>query len=101
MLEKVSQDPILPKMLAVKGDEVMETLKLEPGPKVGQILDILLEEVLENPKNNKKEFLQTRIVALGRLSDKELQKLSEQAKKGRADVETRRDEMTKQKYWVT
>ncbi|MDP2637395.1 MAG: HD domain-containing protein [bacterium] len=101
MLEKVSQDPILPKMLAVKGNDIMEQLKIEPGPKVGQILDILLEEVLEDPKNNKKELLQKRVEALGKLSDAELKKLSEKANKERADVETKRDEMTKQKYWVT
>ncbi len=101
MLEKVSQDPILPKMLAVKGNDVMEQLKIEPGPKVGWILDILLEEVLEDPKKNKKEELQKRIEALGKLGDSELQKLSAKAKKERTLVETKRDEMTKQKYWVT
>ncbi|MDO8633095.1 MAG: HD domain-containing protein [Candidatus Wildermuthbacteria bacterium] len=101
MLERVSQDPISAKMLGVKGDDVMEELKIKPGPKVGQILDILLEEVLEDPKNNKKEELQKRIEALGKLGDNELQKLSAKAKKERTLVITKRDEMTKQKYWVT
>ena len=101
MLEKVSQDPILPKMLAVKGNDVMEQLKIEPGPKVGHILNILLEEILEDPKRNKKEVLQKRIEDLGKLSNPELQKLSAKAKEGRVLVETSRDEMTKQKYWVT
>ena len=101
MLERVSQDPISAKMLGVKGDDVMASLNISPSPKVGQILDILLEEVLEDPKKNKKEELQKRIEALGKLGDSELQKLSAKAKKERTLVITKRDEMTKQKYWVT
>lgn len=101
MLEKVSQDPISAKMLAVKGNDVMEKLGIEPGPRVGQILDILLEEVLEDPKKNKKEELGNRIEALGKLSEQELLKLSGKAEKERRNVETKRDEMTKHKYWVT
>lgn len=101
MLEKVSQDPLLPKMLVLKGDDVMKELGIEPGPKVGNILEILLEDVLQDPKRNTKELLTKRTHELGKLSDKELQKLSQEAKKGRAEVETKRDDMTKQKYWVT
>jgi poly(A) polymerase/tRNA nucleotidyltransferase (CCA-adding enzyme) len=50
MIEKVSRDPISVKMLKVDGNDVMEILKIKPGPKVGQILQILLEEVIEDPK---------------------------------------------------
>lgn len=100
MLEKVSQDPISAKMLGVKGEDVMEKLALEPGPKVGWILDILLGEVLVDPKRNKKEELLERVEVLGKLSDSELQKFSAEAKKERTIVITKRDDMTKQKYWV-
>ena len=54
MVEKVKQDPLSPKMLAVDGKDVMEIAKIEPGPKVGQILSILLDEVLEDPLKNEK-----------------------------------------------
>ncbi|MDO8577299.1 MAG: HD domain-containing protein [Candidatus Wildermuthbacteria bacterium] len=101
MLEKVSQDPIGAKMLGVKGNDIMEKLKIGPGPKVGQILDILLEEVLEDPKKNGKTELLKRVGTLGKLSNGELQKLSAKARKERTLVATKRDEMTKQKYWVT
>ena len=47
--------------LAVDGQDVMRALNLPPGPKVGQILDHLLEEVLENPALNRREALLERV----------------------------------------
>ena len=38
--------------LAITGQEIMQALKLGPGPKVGQILNDLLEQVLEDPDRN-------------------------------------------------
>jgi len=38
---------------------------------------------------------------LGKLSDKELQKMAEKSKQEKQEVETKNDKMTKQKYWVT
>jgi len=100
IIEKVAQDPISVKMLKVSGNEVMKILGIEPGPKVGQILDVLLGYVLEDPKKNKKEFLEKEIKKLGKLSEKELKKLTEKAQKEREKLEMKRDEMTKKKYWV-
>src|SRR6185295_16857315 len=65
IIDKVSQDPISVGMLKVGGKEVMEVLGQKPGPKVGQILDILLGYVLDDPKKNTKEFLENEIKALG------------------------------------
>ena len=101
IIEKVSQDPISAKMLKVSGNEVMKILGIQPGPKVGQILDVLLGYVLEDPKKNKKEFLEKEIEKLGGLSAKELSSLSQKAKKERENIETKKDKMTKEKYWVT
>ena len=101
LVEKVTQDPILPTMLAVGGDEVMKILKIKPGPKVGQILDILLGHVLDNPKKNTEEFLQKEVEKLGKLSDKKLKERADKSKESREQIETKRDEMTKSKYWVT
>ncbi len=101
VIEKVSRDPISVKMLKVNGNDVMRILKIPPGPKVGQILEILLGEVLEDPGKNKKEFLEKEIEKLGKLSEKELFSLSQKAKKEREKIEMKRDEMTKRKYWVT
>jgi len=101
LVEKVSQDPISVKLLKVNGNDVMKILKIKPGPKIGQILDILLGYVLEEPKKNNKEFLEKEIEKLGQLSDKELSSLSQKARKEREKIEMKRDEMTKKKYWVT
>jgi poly(A) polymerase/tRNA nucleotidyltransferase (CCA-adding enzyme) len=101
MIEKISRDPISVKMLKVDGNDVMEILKIKPGPKVGQILYILLEEVIEDPKKNKKEFLKKEIERLGKLEDKELEKLAKKAKEKIEEIEQKKDEMTKRKYWVT
>ena len=79
----------------------MKILDIKPGPKIGQLLDILLGYVLDDPKKNNKEFLEKEVAKLGKLSDKELEKLAEKSKQEREKVETKRDEMTKQKYWVT
>jgi len=64
-------------------------------------LDILLSYVLEDPKKNKKEWLLKEIGHLGKLSDKKLKELAEMSQKERDKIVTKRDEMTKQKYWVT
>ena len=101
IIEKVSQDPISVKRLKVSGNEVIKILKIKPGPRIGQILDILLGYVLSDPNKNKKEFLEKEIEKLGKLSEKELSSLSQKSKKGREKIEMKRDEMTKKKYWVT
>lgn len=101
VIEKISQDPISVKMLKVNGDEVMKTLEISPGPKIGQILDILLGEVLEKPERNKKEYLKGKIKDLGNLTDSQLENLAKKARKERKKLEIKEDEMTKKKYWVT
>ncbi len=101
IIEKVSQDPISVKMLKLSGNDVMNILKIKPGPKIGQILDILLGYVIEDPKKNKKEFLEKEIKKLGKLTEKKLNSSSQKAREERMEIETKRDKMTKGKYWVT
>ena len=101
LAEKVSQDPISVKMLKVNGNDVMKILNVPPCPKVGQVLDVLLGFVLEDPKKNDREFLEGEIKKLGKLSEKELSSLTQKARKEREKLEMKRDEMTKKKYWVT
>jgi poly(A) polymerase/tRNA nucleotidyltransferase (CCA-adding enzyme) len=101
VIEKVSQDPISVSNLKASGNDVMEISKIKPGPKVGQILDILLGYVLEDPKKNKKSFLEKEIKRLGKLSEKELKELSKKSREERGKVEMKKDQMTKKKYWVS
>lgn len=100
MVEKVQKDPISPKMLKVNGSDIMKTLNLEPGPKVGQILAILLDDVLDDPKKNKEKYLEERVGKLGALSQEELSKVADKAREKEREFEQAIDEETKAKYWV-
>lgn len=58
-------EPLTVKDLKVNGHDVIKTLKIKPGPKVGQILNKLFEEVLEDSSKNKREYLLKRTEELG------------------------------------
>ncbi len=45
--------------LAIGGREVMQTLGIPPGPRVGRILNELLAEILKRPELNRRELLLT------------------------------------------
>lgn len=100
MIEKVKHDPIHPKLLKVRGDDVMKILKIEPCPKIGKILGILLEEVLDDPKKNDKEYLKTRVEDLGGLSDKVLDEMAKKARETKEEFESGVEEKMKSKYYV-
>ena len=100
-IEKVSKDPLSPKMLALKGNDIMDILSIPPGPKVGQILAVVLAEVLEDPARNSKETLETRIRELGKLDAAELFRLAKDSERTVEVVEIKLDNMVKQKYWIT
>lgn len=88
------------KMLAVRGDEVMKQLGIPPGPRVGHILNALLEEVLDDPKKNTKECMSARMEELNKLSDEELLRLREQSKEKVEEIEEERERKIKKKYYV-
>jgi len=100
IIEKVSQDPVSPAALKISGNDVMKIGEMSPGPKVGQILEVLLGEVLEDPKKNTKKYLEKKTEELLKLKDNELEKLVKKAKAEKEGVVIKRDEMTKKKYWV-
>jgi tRNA nucleotidyltransferase (CCA-adding enzyme) len=100
MIEKVKTDPLSPKMLKLNGDEVMKLLKLEQSPRVGWILNALLEEVLEDPARNEKDALTSRMKELNELSDQELQKLMASAKNKKSELEGEIEGEMKKKFHV-
>lgn len=100
MIEKVKHDPITPKMLALNGNELMTLLGIPPGPRVGWILNALLEEVLEDPEKNLKEELTKRAQALNKKSDAELRKLMERARTKKEEVEMAQEEEIKKEFRV-
>jgi len=100
MIEKVKIDPISPKMLKVDGESVMKVAGIEPGPKVGQILTVLLEEVLDEPAKNTKKDLELKIKNLTKLSEKELINLAKNAKNKKEEFEIGVEKEMKKKYYV-
>ena len=80
MIEEVMMDPVSVGMLKTNGKKIMEILDVAPGPKIGQMLNTLLEEVLEDPKLNTEEYLNQRTKDLALLSDRELMELAVKGK---------------------
>lgn len=97
MMEKVRTDPISVKMLKVNGTDLMEILKIEPGPKIGAILDVLLSEVIEEPSLNSKEYLMKRS---GELDKYDLKELRLKAKAVIEEKKMEDDEELKKDFYV-
>jgi poly(A) polymerase/tRNA nucleotidyltransferase (CCA-adding enzyme) len=77
MVEEALRDPISVKMLKIDGSRIMEITGEKPGPKLGNTLNALLEEVLDDPQKNTPEYMETRAIELMKLPDAELLKLGE------------------------
>jgi len=73
--KEVQLDPITPKMLKITGYDVIAELQIQPGPKIGLILNALLGEILEKPEKNTKKYLIGRIKELNKLKDRDLEKM--------------------------
>jgi tRNA nucleotidyltransferase (CCA-adding enzyme) len=101
LIEKVSQDAISTNMLKITGDDVMKIMDISPGPLVGDVLNILLLKVINDPNLNTTEYLKKEIERIKENDYKEIRKEADIAKKEIEKVETKRDEMTKKRYWVT
>ncbi len=101
MIEKVKNDPISPKMLKVDGNTVMKILGIAPGPRVGRILNVLLEEVLDDPAKNKSGYLEDRVKELGSIKDEGLAALSEKAEMRKEEFESGVEREIKKKYHVS
>lgn len=67
--EKIEQQlnpPFSINDLAINGNDIMKELDIQPGPKVGEILQKLFEEVDEDLEKNTREYLVPRIHELGK-----------------------------------
>ncbi|MBU1102440.1 HD domain-containing protein, partial [Patescibacteria group bacterium] len=97
MVEKVQHDAISVKMLKINGNDILEILKIEPGPKIGAILDVLLAEVIEDQNKNNKEDLSRRAKEL---NESDLSQLRVMAKEKIEEKKEEEDKIIKNKYWV-
>ncbi|MDO8183924.1 MAG: HD domain-containing protein [bacterium] len=100
MIEEAMRAPTSVTMLKIDGNDLIKELKIKPGPKIGYILHALLEEVLDDPKLNTKDYLLNKAGDLIALSDQELSKLGAKAKEAKEAKEA--DELLKirQKHGV-
>ena len=100
MIDKVKLDPVSPKMLVLDGNDIMKILGIAPGPKVGRILGVLLEEVLDDPKKNTKENLELRTKELHKLGDDDLTELYRKAEERKEEFESGIEREIKKKHYV-
>ncbi len=100
IIEKVSRDPISVKMLKVNGDDLMKILKIGPGPKIGYILNILLDEVLDEPKKNDKKYLSEQALKLNDESLAQLEKMYKIAQAKTQEVAEEEFKSIKSKFKV-
>ncbi|HBI25219.1 MAG: Polynucleotide adenylyltransferase/metal dependent phosphohydrolase [Candidatus Wolfebacteria bacterium GW2011_GWC2_39_22] len=100
MIEKVKRDPISPKMIKINGEEIMELLSIKPGPKIGKILAVLLEEVIEDPFKNEQVLLKRRVTELNELSDGELDMMVKKAKETKDEFEEGIEHEMKKQFHV-
>lgn len=100
MIEKVKNDPISPKKLVINGTQIMDMLTLYPSPRVGHILNALLEEVIDDPTRNEYGYLSTRARELNMLSDQELEKLHIKAQQAKEAFDAVAEEEIKKKHKV-
>lgn len=97
MVERVQYDPISVKMLKINGNDLMEILAIQPGPIIGGILEVLLAEVVEDPKLNDKKYLNGRAKELAKSNLDELRKMAKEKIEEKREEE---DKEIKQRYWV-
>jgi poly(A) polymerase/tRNA nucleotidyltransferase (CCA-adding enzyme) len=100
VIEKLSRDPISVKMLKIDGNDVMKIAGIQPSPHVGAILNILLEEVLDDPTKNAKKFLFERTSELSRMTEKQLATLSHEARQKSSALEEEEVGKIKNKHKV-
>lgn len=65
-IEEVLMPTFTVKDLAINGYDVMQMLEIKPGPKIGDLLDALFEEVLDDPEKNTREYLIERLNELNK-----------------------------------
>lgn len=97
--ELAGEQPSL-KILKINGNDIIKELGIDPGPQVGRILNVLLEQVLDNPPDNNKKYLIAAAKKLNELSAPELQKREKNAKKKYEHLLEEEEKKIKKKYYV-
>lgn len=99
MIEEAMRAPVSVGQLQINGKDLV-ALGLKPGPKFGNILNALLEEVLDEPEKNTKEYLLKRAVELSSLDESKLDKLGRAGKEKREQEEQKEIEAIRKRHHV-
>ena len=83
MVEQALRDPISVTLLKTDGNRIMEKFHEKPGPRLGYVLNALLEEVLDDTSLNNEEYIDKRTEELLKMPEDELKKLGESGKERR------------------
>lgn len=86
MIEEALRDPISVKQLKINGND-LKNLKVLPGPKMGFILQILLDEVIDDATKNTQGYLFDRAVNLYKEEEKTLRELSQKSRQKIQELE--------------
>lgn len=87
MIEEALRDPISVSQLKIDGNYLMKELNITPGPRMGWILNAMLEEVLDDPSKNTVEHLSELVKSLNMLGDVELKALGDRGKEKKEELE--------------
>ena len=87
MIEEALHDPISVGQLKIDGTFLINIIGIKPGPRMGYILNALLEEVLDDPSKNMEEHLKELARSLDLLPDGALKALGDRGKEKKEMVE--------------
>lgn len=87
MVDQALRDPISVGMLKINGEDIMKELGEKPSPRVGWMLHALLEEVLEDPEKNTREYLLEKVRVFSSLEDSALREMGEAGKEAKEEAE--------------
>jgi len=100
MIEEAMRSPISVGMLKIDGKKIMDVIHETSGPRIGFILHALLEEVLDDPSLNTKEYLENKTKELAKLPKKKLEKIGKSGKEKRGEEEERELKAIRDKHFV-
>lgn len=100
MIDEALHDPISVGMIKLDGKDIIDITKSIPSPRVGHILNVLLEDILDDPIKNDIKYLTNRTLELNKLSDEELKEMGKNAKKTKEVEEDKKIDEIRKKHWV-
>ncbi|MFA5827192.1 MAG: HD domain-containing protein [Candidatus Paceibacterota bacterium] len=100
MIEEALHDPISVGQLKINGEFMIKDLKIKPGPRMGWILNALLEEVLDDPTKNTVEHLSELVRSLNMLDDAPLRTLGDRGKEKKEELEEKEVEKLHSRHGV-